>query len=684
MIVDRARRGERGETDGRLTGDSDGHVVARRLARAHGLARYRDALVSLGDDGVRALTSEGLDAIGVRDVADRARVMRMVKEMRATARRVERSAEEGDEREVEASGAMGDEEGSGASGASALEAMGEDASIELTAVAAVPQPYSPSASAKKSTNASAHSKIRVSVRKRPLNAKEESRKERDICTSDVVGRELTIWEPKVKVDLTRFVESHVFAFDAVYDEKASNDDIYESEIAPLVEFVLDRANATCFAYGQTGSGKTYTMQPLPGRAARDVLAAMDEFRASSDDRGELQLWLSAFEIYGGRVFDLLNGRRKLRVLEDSKSQICIVGLQEHRVSSAEAFDKLVERGAKARCVGSTGANTESSRSHAILQLVLKRPVEQSKNPLAAFADSEALAAEIFGKLSFIDLAGSERGADTTDNDRQTRIEGAEINKSLLALKECIRALDSGATHVPFRGSKLTEVLRDSFLGNSRTVMIANVSPAEGSCEHTLNTLRYADRVRELTRSSCGDGSTTAPSTSSPAVAARQARQSTNSPRASTPSTPRQSLTIDKPRSMMPRASASEGRAARRSTARAPGFGDVVDAHATREHAVRAHDALIEVILGEEDAIVAEHRAHIERSMETVKREMEFLERVDEPGSAVDVYVDELEAVLAERAEDVARLRERVDRFRSLLRQEEELSARVLATEARVT
>ncbi|KAE9602162.1 hypothetical protein Lal_00050158 [Lupinus albus] len=107
---------------------------------------------------------------------------------------------------------------------------------------------------------------------------------------------------------------------------------------------------------------------------------------------------------------------------------------------------------------------------------------------------------VVGKISFIDLAGSERGADTTDNDRQTRIEGAEINKSLLALKECIRALDNDQIHIPFRGSKLTEVLRDSFVGNSKTVMISCISPNAGSCEHTLNTLRYADRVKSLSKS----------------------------------------------------------------------------------------------------------------------------------------------------------------------------------------
>jgi len=101
-------------------------------------------------------------------------------------------------------------------------------------------------------------------------------------------------------------------------------------------------------------------------------------------------------------------------------------------------------------------------------------------------------------FSFIDLAGSERGADTMDSDRQRRLEGAEINKSLLALKECIRALDrQDGGHIPFRGSKLTQVLRDSFMGDSRTVMIAAVSPNVLSCEHSLNSLRYADRVKEL-------------------------------------------------------------------------------------------------------------------------------------------------------------------------------------------
>lgn len=177
--------------------------------------------------------------------------------------------------------------------------------------------------------------------------------------------------------------------------------------------------------------------------------------------------------------------------EDGKQQVCIVGLQEFRVFDVETIKDFIEKGNASRSTGTTGANEESSRSHAILQLVIKRSVD----------GSESKPARLVGKLSFIDLAGSERGADTTDNDRQTRMEGAEINKSLLALKECIRALDNDQVHIPFRGSKLTEVLRDSFVGDSRTVMISCISPNSGSCEHTLNTLRYADRVKSLSRTS---------------------------------------------------------------------------------------------------------------------------------------------------------------------------------------
>ncbi|KAF3656089.1 Kinesin-like protein KIF2C [Capsicum annuum] len=337
-------------------------------------------------------------------------------------------------------------------------------------------------------------KIKVVVRKRPLNKKEVSRKEDDIVTvSD--NASLSVHEPKLKVDLTAYVEKHEFCFDAVLDEHITNDEVYRATVEPIIPTIFQRTKATCFAYGQTGSGKTYTMQPLPLRAAEDLVRLLHQpiYRNQW-----FKLWLSFFEIYGGKLFDLLSDRKKLCMREDGRQQVCIVGLQEFEVSDVQVVKEYIERGNASRSTGSTGANEESSRSHAILQLVVKKHNEV-KDSRRNNDGNETKAGKVVGKISFIDLAGSERGADTTDNDRQTRIEGAEINKSLLALKECIRALDNDQLHIPFRGSKLTEVLRDSFVGNSKTVMISCISPNAGSCEHTLNTLRYADRVKSLSK-----------------------------------------------------------------------------------------------------------------------------------------------------------------------------------------
>lgn len=189
-----------------------------------------------------------------------------------------------------------------------------------------------------------------------------------------------------------------------------------------------------------------------------------------------------FFIFFGQVFDLLSDKQKLRVLEDGKQQVQIVGLTEKVVDSVEEVLKLIQHGNSTRTSGQTSANSNSSRSHAVFQIFLRPPGSS----------------RIHGKFSFIDLAGNERGADTSSANRQTRMEGAEINKSLLALKECIRALGKQSAHLPFRVSKLTQVLRDSFIGEkSKTCMIAMISPGLSSCEHTLNTLRYANRVKEL-------------------------------------------------------------------------------------------------------------------------------------------------------------------------------------------
>lgn len=333
--------------------------------------------------------------------------------------------------------------------------------------------------------------ICVAVRKRPLNKREAQRKDVDVIT--VPSKDLLIvHEPKQKVDLTRFLENHMFRYDYAFDETATNELVYKYTARPLVHTIFEGGMATCFAYGQTGSGKTHTMggdfngktqdstKGIYALVARDVfkMLKMPKFKEEN-----LVVNASFFEIYSGKVFDLLNNKAKLRVLEDAHQQVQIVGLKEEIVESVDDVLQLINTGNTIRTSGQTSANNHSSRSHAVFQIILRYNRKQRT---------------VKGKFSLIDLAGNERGADTSSANRQTRMEGAEINKSLLALKECIRALGRKGAHLPFRASKLTQVLRDSFIGeNSRTCMIAMISPGVQSCEHSLNTLRYADRVKEL-------------------------------------------------------------------------------------------------------------------------------------------------------------------------------------------
>lgn len=341
------------------------------------------------------------------------------------------------------------------------------------------------------------SRLSVVVRKRPMNRGEAEGRQQDvvICRNSAV----IVREPKLKVDLTRYVEEHNFLFDQSFDETVTNEQLYESCVRPIIDAVFKGAKCTCFAYGQTGSGKTFTMMGPPKRLVEGVpekdrtpgiflLAAQDIFRSlNAKEHTHLGIYIAFYEIYCGKLFDLLNNRQILHARENAKSNVIIVGLQEHSVQNVQELMEVIEFGLNSRTTGQTGANVDSSRSHAILQITLRDLQVQEEGKFKEH-----------GKISFIDLAGSERGADTLDTDRQTRMDGAEINKSLLALKECIRALDQQLDHTPFRGSKLTQVLKDSFVGsNCRTVMIANVSPCSQSCEHTLNTLRYAYRVKEL-------------------------------------------------------------------------------------------------------------------------------------------------------------------------------------------
>ncbi|KAG1367747.1 putative Kinesin-like protein KIN-13B [Cocos nucifera] len=455
-----------------------------------------------------------------------------------------------------------------------------------------------------------------------------------------------------------------------------------------------------------GSGKTYTMQPLPLRASQDILRLMHHTYCNQG----FQLFVSFFEIYGGKLFDLLNDRRKLCMREDGKQKVCIVGLQEYRVSNVDAIRELIEQGNATRSTGTTGANEESSRSHAILQLAIKKSVD----------GSESKPPRIVGKLSFIDLAGSERGADTTDNDKQTRIEGAEINKSLLALKECIRALDNDQVHIPFRGSKLTEVLRDSFIGDSRTVMISCISPSSGSCEHTLNTLRYADRVKSLSKGSNPKkdlpSATLRESTALPLSSillpvstlegstdesaneknkfgvSKQSRRET-SPPFNMDRVPGEreeihvaSLNSDYFKEQRSKGSTTaaeldlsamayeQGKTSRKGKAEMSSVSPLDDRvkrvnvapQKWKDVADDDEDDDLNTLLQEEEDLVVTHRKQVEETIDIVREEMNLLVEADQPGSKLDDYISKLNSLLSRKAAGIVNMQARLARFQGHL------------------
>ncbi|XP_032062796.1 kinesin-like protein KIF2A isoform X2 [Aythya fuligula] len=476
-------------------------------------------------------------------------------------------------------------------------------------------------------------RICVCVRKRPLNKKETLTKDLDVITipsKDVV----MVHEPKQKVDLTRYLENQTFRFDYAFDDTAPNEMVYRFTARPLVETIFEKGMATCFAYGQTGSGKTHTMggdfsgknqdcsKGIYALAARDVFLML---KKPNYKKLELQVYATFFEIYSGKVFDLLNRKTKLRVLEDGKQQVQVVGLQEREVKCVEDVLKFIEIGNSCRTSGQTSANAHSSRSHAVFQIILRRK------------------GKLHGKFSLIDLAGNERGADTSSADRQTRLEGAEINKSLLALKECIRALGRNKPHTPFRASKLTQVLRDSFIGeNSRTCMIATISPGMASCENTLNTLRYANRVKELTVDTSATGDI------------RPIIHHTHNQ-------------IDDLGTQW-------------SMGSSPQRDDLKLLCEQNEEEVSPqlftfHEAVSQMVEMEEQ-VVEDHRAVFQESIRWLEDEKALLEMTEEVDYDVDSYATQLEAILEQKIDILIELRDKVKSFRAALQEEEQASKQI--------
>lgn len=289
------------------------------------------------------------------------------------------------------------------------------------------------------------------------------------------------------------IRDYKFVFDRLFDEEASQTHVYEHTTRPLINSILDGFNATVFAYGATGCGKTHTILGTPADPGVIFLTMKELFERIGDlaDTKVVDITILYLEIYNETIRDLLNPEtphKKLILREDANNKITVANLLSQKPLCVEEVMELIIAGNQNRTSSPTEANAASSRSHAVLQInVVLRDRTASLNEEHNYAT-----------LSIIDLAGSERAAATKNRGARLN-EGANINKSLLALGNCINALCDPRRrhHVPYRNLKLTRLLKFSLGGNCKTVMIVCISPLSLHYDETLNTLKYADRAKEI-------------------------------------------------------------------------------------------------------------------------------------------------------------------------------------------
>ncbi|XP_071773301.2 kinesin-like protein KIF18A [Centroberyx gerrardi] len=344
--------------------------------------------------------------------------------------------------------------------------------------------------------------VKVVIRVRPVNDNEKCDNFRNVV--QVVDNHMLIFDPKeqqIPCFGSRRIQNRSiskkankdlkFVFDNVFGEDSTQVDIFENTTKGVLDGVMNGFNCTVFAYGATGAGKTHTMlgsQTDPGvmyRTMKDLFRRMDEVK----EEKVFDIAFSYLEVYNEQIRDLLANVGPLAVREDSSKGVVVQGLTLHQPKSAEHLLEALDYGNRNRTQHPTDMNATSSRSHAVFQIYLRQQDKTaSLNPNVCVA-----------KMSLIDLAGSERASATNAKGARLR-EGANINKSLLALGNVINALadpKSKKAHIPYRDSKLTRLLKDSLGGNCRTVMIANVSPSSKSYDDTHNTLKYANRAKEI-------------------------------------------------------------------------------------------------------------------------------------------------------------------------------------------
>ncbi|KAJ5287715.1 hypothetical protein N7478_003401 [Penicillium angulare] len=289
------------------------------------------------------------------------------------------------------------------------------------------------------------------------------------------------------------VKDQTFAFDRIFDQNASQGEVYESTTRGLLDSVLDGYNATVFAYGATGCGKTHTITGTSQQPGIIFLTMQELFERIDERSSEksTEISLSYLEIYNETIRDLLvppGAKGGLMLREDANQSVSVPGLSSHHPQNVQEVMDMIMRGNECRTMSPTEANATSSRSHAVLQINVAQ-----KDRNADVNEPHTMAT-----LSIIDLAGSER-ASATKNRGERLLEGANINKSLLALGSCINALcdPRKRNHIPYRNSKLTRLLKFALGGNCKTVMIVCVSPSSQHFDETQNTLRYANRAKNI-------------------------------------------------------------------------------------------------------------------------------------------------------------------------------------------
>uniref|UniRef100_A0A8D1YY35 Kinesin motor domain-containing protein n=1 Tax=Sus scrofa TaxID=9823 RepID=A0A8D1YY35_PIG len=295
-----------------------------------------------------------------------------------------------------------------------------------------------------------------------------------------------------------------FGFHVVLDEDAGQETVYQACVQPLLEAFFEGFNATVFAYGQTGSGKTYTMgetsvaslhedeQGIIPRAMAEAFKLIDE-----NDLLDCLVHVSYLEVYKEEFRDLLEvgtASRDIQLREDDRGNVVVCGVKEVDVEGLDEVLSLLEMGNAARHTGATHLNRLSSRSHTVFTVTLEQrgraPSRLPRPPAGQL---------LISKFHFVDLAGSERVLKTGSTGERLK-ESIQINSSLLALGNVISALGDPqrrSSHIPYRDSKITRILKDSLGGNAKTVMIACVSPSSSDFDETLNTLNYASRAQNI-------------------------------------------------------------------------------------------------------------------------------------------------------------------------------------------